>query len=264
MSHDQDPSKKVLLGFIVGSVVGTAAILLLTHKPARKIFQDVSGQAQKCAKNYMHFNGASSGHANNRSEWLGEHKFLCSSVVGALLAAMGGVFLIPKASSQLRHYLTDTYQEVNDRTWELLHRLNQKGGEIVNIVGEQTFEWMEKTLTIADEVTNEVDAWAEIIKTAANRARAIAAHMEEDSRQQQHILEVVEWSQKAVDIANEVTHEAQNWTQSIRDLVNSAKLQKEPSNSPENMGNPVVDIIEWAALGVNLWQNMRHRNGDSR
>lgn len=242
MSHKRDNHSQKLIGFvIIGGLVGAGAALLLTKKSAKEIFQDMSHQAHNCVKSY------------------GKHKLLCNSVVGTLLCAISGLFLAPKSGSQLRHYLTDTYQEVNDRTWELLHSLNQKGGEAAEAIAEQTIEWMEKTIEIADEVTSEVDAWAQILKSAASRARTIATHMEEDSRQQQHILEVVEWSQRAVELANQVTHEAQNWTGTIREVVNSAKSTA-TSKEKEVEANPIANVIEWAVLGMNLWQHIQKRH----
>lgn len=263
MSNHKDFTNDLLLGVVVGGVVGALAAILLTPKSGRQLIDDISKSDGFFSKKSDIGDAESwSAYAMKLKSEGGKNPLLLGSVAGALLGAVSGLLLAPRPGSELLSALSGQYQEISDKTLSLIENINQKSQEIALGMSSQTAEWAENTLNITDSILCEVSLWEDAIKEAANRATAQAEFMKEPERQEK-ILEALDWAQKALALGENVTTEIRDWAKAIKDLAE--RVRKHPDTFDEEpklsngSGNTAKDVLEWAALGVNLWQNIKKR-----
>lgn len=257
MSHQSNSSRDLFIGLAAGGALGAFAVFLLNSEKGKGLFRTLSQDVQQGARE---FNGAPRRPREAEDGEAGDNKLLWRGVAGSLIGALSSLLLTPRTTRKLRQYLADSFEQVSDRTIEMVNSINEKGQEAVEVVTQQGIEWAERALQLADGVNREVDAWSDVVRAAAERAKEVAADAEDDAVKQQ-MREIMEWSDKALDVTERVTSEVRAWSVSLRRAVqraehHGAKLHKKGSRSQQQV---VSDIMEWAAMGVNLWQNMRNQ-----
>ena len=260
MFHKETKSNDLVTGILIGAVVGAVAGILLAPK-GHDIAQDIAdgtGNFIKQAKSRL------TGHHADESSpyWLG-------GILGALLGGSSAIILTPKSSRVLREYIADSYQNVSDRTWQLINNLNEKGEEIADLLKGQTSVWAERSLEITESVTDEVREWAEALRDAASEAQQKAEQFGKNPAYQNKISEVLNWSQKALEIADEVTHEVKNWKESIQSVIRDSSHparrafeqdgHHKHSTHACDTSQTVSQLVDWATVGFNIWQNLQSK-----
>jgi len=254
---EEPKSNDLITGMLIGAAVGAVAGILLAPK-GQDIVHDIADgtssllkKAKSCLKH---------DHADEHSP------YYLGNILGALLNGASKVILSPKSSKVVREYISESYQNVSDRTWQLINNLNAKGEEIAELVKNQSSAWTERSFEVAETVTEEVHEWAEALRNAALEAKLKAEKHGKDPAYQNKIVEVLSWSQKALDIADEVTYEVKNWKETIQSALKNSCNQAQcfeqnghHKNYDRSEGtDSVSQLVEWATVGFNIWQNLQH------
>jgi len=244
-------NRNVLIGVAIGGALGIAAGLMFSKKPTRKIMKDFSNKANRLKKSIKNHNYGNIG--KEFGSTFSETPAVWGGVAGTVLGAVAGLFMAQRAGVDIRKYISDIYEDVSEETWGMMNSFNAHTQRLAAVASNQAADWMERSLSIADEISSEVKEWAENIKEAAERAREEAFSFDEAQRPQK-IEAIVEWADKAEKIAEQVHEEVHEWIDSVRNLIEN--------NSPFKQGNgsnasPLSEIVDWALLGINLWKNVK-------
>lgn len=261
--QDNNTTNDLLVGLAIGGVIGAVAALLLAPKSGRELVNDISDQA----KALTHYDEESCSSCSKESDIDEDEStmsagdpLLWGSIAGTLLGAVTGLLLTPKAGRHFRSQLGEVYQDVSDRTRNLIESLNQKSLEISRTVAAKATGWADTTLELTDSASEEVKEWADAVKDAAAKARTQAISLGHDTHQQDKILEIMEWSAKASELADNVTKEVHKWVKSIHEMSDRLKKPRSKHSSNDNQPRDIAaEVAEWTLLGVNLWQNLRGR-----
>ncbi len=257
MSNDESKIPEILIGLALGVAVGSVVTLLLTHKSGRQL----SGDILDSVHDFM-----DSAKCTIRRKKHSLNPFLVGGVLGSMLGGISGIILSPKTGQMLREHIAETYESMSDHTLELINSLNTKGEELKDLLASQTDEWAEKSLEQTEKILEEVHLWAEELREAALEAREQAEELGSVPGYREKIDDILQWSDKAEEVANEISDEVKEWVESFRQGVQSLKMRSQNSSEPfdeeraSSQSKPNVnDLIEWAALGINLWQSLKHK-----
>lgn len=112
--------KGVILGAIVGTMIGSLSAVIVPKR--QKIMEQM-----KKAKTFT------DGFYNGMKNWseprqeMNTSAFMKGALSGLLLGAGVAAFVTPKTGKQLRNNLTRKYQDVADKTQELMQYVNEQG-----------------------------------------------------------------------------------------------------------------------------------------
>ncbi|WP_261303762.1 YtxH domain-containing protein [Paenibacillus andongensis] len=110
------------------------------------------------------------------SEAVGTNKggLLLGLVIGGAVGAITSLLLAPKAGSELREDLSNTYRTFNDKTSQLASAVGQKTQEIVSTVSDKTQDIAsavsEKTQEVASAVSEKTKDMASSVSHQATEA----------------------------------------------------------------------------------------------
>jgi gas vesicle protein len=198
MSNYNQNGKEFVTGAVIGGILGGAAGLLFAPKAGCDLRHDIADATRKgqcLAKNVTSqtkdFAGKARGIFSNFSQGFSSatadeahptRNFIIGSVTGGLLGAATALALAPKSGQKLRQDISDTYEDVSEKTREFAGELSKKGRAFAKNVNVHSTELSELLKEVADRV---------------------------------------------------------------------------PIN--DNMKDKLDDVIEWASLGMRLWQNIKKR-----
>ena len=258
MSNHNEYTHDLLIGAVVGGVIGALAAFLIAPKSGRQLIDEL-------AKNDGFFHKFTNQEAESYAQKIktegGKNPLLLGGIAGALLGAVSGFLLAPKPSRELFSSLADQFQDVTDKTLSLVSNINQKSQEIALGISTQTAEWAEKTLETTDHILRELLLWEDAVKEAANTVTRKAESMNEPDRRDR-VLEVLDWAQNALRMGENVTTEVKAWARVVNDIAEKVRSHPDTFNvEPEvsSHASNARDILEWAALGVSLWQNIKKK-----
>lgn len=110
------------------------------------------------------------------SEAVGTNKggLLLGLVIGGAVGAVTSLLLAPKAGSELREDLSNTYRTFNDKTSQLASAVGQKTQDIVSTVSDKTQDIVsavsEKTQEVASAVSEKTKDMAGSVSHQATEA----------------------------------------------------------------------------------------------
>ena len=112
--------KGMVLGALVGTLMGSISALLLPQqrhltKKFKNQAQDLLSKAKIIKENVMDMKTWTEPKTN-----IAKNNFLMGTVVGLLVGAGSALLLAPKSGKLLRKNLSDTYQDVADKTLEIV------------------------------------------------------------------------------------------------------------------------------------------------
>ena len=121
----KNSNKEVIIGAALGTLVGSLGAVLL---PKQKVI--LKKMKDQVAEWFDQAKGAGESTYNKvkglriATKDTENHNFAIGACVGVLLGAGSALFLAPKSGKQLRKDLTQTYQDVTEKTIELIDFLN--------------------------------------------------------------------------------------------------------------------------------------------
>jgi gas vesicle protein len=242
-SHRTD----LIIAAVIGGVLGAAAGVLLAPK---REYKEPSLTSIEGIKSYFS--------EDKRNNFSG-NPLVWSGVGGTLLGAVAGLLLTPKPGSEIRHLIADTYQQVADTTQDLVNSFNDKSKEIAHMASLQSTEWAGKALDLSENLLNEAKNWADIVKDAASKAKHHAMKFKDDVNFKHKFNEILEWAHKAEALAESVLKEMLEWVQSIRRAVERFDVHSTSLSSSNGTHNAITDVMDWAAVGIDIWQKMKNK-----
>lgn len=228
MAHNMH-SKDLLAGAVIGGLLGAVTALLVAPKSGKKIREDlydaccdftdktcdmansVSKRGHSIASTVS---CATSGLSDKARELVDDVKewvhpcedegcddvmkdWAIGGLAGVVTGVVVGLLLAPKAGSDLRQTIADTYHDVSDRTQEAASKLGRRGKIFV----------------------------------AKKRASSKAE----------------EWLDLARDLLDRFTGEAKEVSENITE------------RGKEILGSRSKDLMDWASLGLRVWQHLKKR-----
>lgn len=202
-------NNKLVMGAAAGGILGAAALLLAT-KPGKELrsdllgkYHDAAAQAIEASRRGREVLSKLSRQQPQVVEEGVKRHFLIGSIAGSLIGATAALLLATKSGCELRRDLSETYEDVSEKTAELANTVKEKGLEIADTIQTQSGQWAERIIATADIVTGELKAWRDTLEGEAH----------------------------------EVRREAEK----------------------NHVGAGIGNFLEIAAIGLNLWQNIRDR-----
>lgn len=247
MKEQNSHSTDLIIAAVIGGVLGAAAGILLAPK---REYKEPSLTSIEGIKSYFS--------DDHKKDKLSGSPLMWSGVGGTLLGAVAGLLLTPKPGSEIRHLISDTYQQVADTTQDLVNSFNDKSKEIAHMASAQTSEWAGKALDLSENLLNEAKNWADIVKDAASTARHHAMKFKDDVNFKHKLSEILEWAHKAESLAENVLKEMLEWVQSIRRAIERSDVHHTHSHS-NGTHNAINDVMDWAAVGIDIWQKMKSK-----
>lgn len=247
MKEQNNYKTDLIIAAVIGGVLGAAAGVLLAPKREAKEPNLTSFEG---IKSYFSEDSKKTSFSSNPLVW--------SGVGGTLLGAVTALILAPKVGSEIRHIISDTYQQVADTTQDLVNSFNEKSQEIAHMASLQTSEWSSKALDMADGLLNQAKDWAAVVQHAALKAKTQAMKFKDDPHLQHKFSEILEWAHKAEAMAERVLKEMLEWVQSIRRAVERSETHTSHSLS-NGSHSAISDVMDWAAVGIDIWQKMKSK-----
>jgi gas vesicle protein len=118
-------SKGMMLGALAGTLIASAYTLFNTRESLRNWSQQTQDWADK-AKN-VRDNVLDVRYLTESRRNRGRKTFMQGAILGLLLGAGSAVLLSTKSGKQWRHQLSDRYQDVADKTQDIVKFINQNG-----------------------------------------------------------------------------------------------------------------------------------------
>jgi gas vesicle protein len=195
----QTQPKDFMVGAAVGALLGTVSALLLAPKAGKSLrddicgtYCDVSNRTQDVAnqvsqKSKCFANNVSAGSqdlaekakclVDHVSEWMhpthkeeGVNGLLLGSIIGGVVGAAAGFLLAPKAGSDLRQSLADTYSDATDRAQEGVHRLNKKGQTLARDINSRAGSFFSIAQDLMEQYANRASDAVEGVNEKAHDA----------------------------------------------------------------------------------------------
>lgn len=190
---------------------------------------------------------------------------IVGGIFGALTALLLARKFSPKLNNDLLESLSHRYDEIMSKTADLIDNITHKSQELAQGMSAQTEEWAEKALELTNNAMQELSLWESAINEAVKNTTMHAERINEPEHKAK-ILGTLEWAQKALSVAENATKEINSWAEVIRETAEEARLQTEKgrrqadfNNNEETAKHAALEVIDWVALGLNLWQNVRNR-----
>ena len=208
---------------------------------------------------------------------------MLGAIAGGIAGALTVLLLVPKYSpkpantaNDLMQSLSNHYDGIRIKASSLIDNITQKSQEIAEGVSSYTEEWAEKALTLSNTVIEELTRWEDAIKEAVITTTVQAEQLNE-SEGKEKLLDTLEWARKALNFAENAIKELTSWAEVIRDTAEEARpesksFRSEPHKYRGNRANSYIneeaesttshvakEVLEWATLGLNLWQSVKKR-----
>lgn len=250
MKEDRLNNKDFVIAAAVGGILGVIAAALISSKTGRHMRKEHS--FGETIKSMLPEETRSNLFAEKRSAPIIGNPLVLGGVAGTLLGAITGLLLAPKPGSDVGHIISDTYQQVADITQDLVNNFNNKSQEIAALASSRSADWATKTLDMTDSLVSEARSWAEIVESAAQKAKAHAVKMKDDPEYQHKFGEIMEWAHKAERMAQGVSREMREWAQSIRRAAERVETNHSGNNA-------LTEVMDWAVVGIDIWQKIKNR-----
>ncbi len=82
---------------------------------------------------------------------------LIGGAIGGVLGAVTGLLMAPKAGTDFREDLADTYEDVAEKTQEMAEQVSKKGKTFVKTAKSRANNWVSVAKEIVDNLTEEVE-----------------------------------------------------------------------------------------------------------
>lgn len=175
----------------------------------------------------------------------------------AVAGAVGiAAFLLISKLRKRNNSLPDLYEDISYRTQEFVRSLEKQKGNVVHELSTKAAGWADKIFDIVENVTEEAKNWAEIVNDAAAEAHLRAEELELNPEYSAKALEILNWSQKAIQMAESLMEEVEVWSDQVQKFAKKAGHSAKHSTKTNNHIEP-ADIIQWASLGIDLWKQIR-------
>ncbi len=156
----QKNGKDLLTGALVGGILGGVAGLLIAPKSGRELREDIADNYCKISRSAQGFTdqvrekGRFLTHPFSR-ETVSENgvqstPLLIGGLVGTVLGSIGAMLLAPQSGAHLREALGDKYEEIRERSEDLVSNLNSKGR---NAMG-QIEDWKDVLMTVVEKLSD--------------------------------------------------------------------------------------------------------------
>lgn len=205
MGHGHMHTKEFVVGAAVGSLLGSVAALLVAPKAGKKLraeicdaycnisdkTQDLASKGKSLAKSFgcqtcgwvSKGKSAVDGAKESIRGWGSEEEeeettrdLLIGGLVGGILGATVGLLLAPKSGEALRQDISDTYEDMSERTHDFANDVTKKGKSFAKKASSRANKWLDLAKEVVDGLTDEVEEkgedWVEHVKGLVNNKHA--------------------------------------------------------------------------------------------
>lgn len=184
MTHHCLHTKEFIVGAAVGSLLGSVAALLVAPKTGKELCDDISdtcctitdkthdlANKGKCLAKDL---GCQTHHWVNKAKcivngaaktvkgWVSEEEeedttreLLIGGLIGGVLGATVGLLLAPKAGTDLRQDIADTYEDISERTQNFADNMTKRGKSFAKTTRSKANKWLDFAKNIVDDLTEE-------------------------------------------------------------------------------------------------------------
>ena len=153
---DRSHRNEFLIGAVLGSIAAGTAALLLAPKSGRKLREDVVDQYNSLHSKKENLTELLKEKSNGLCKYFGKEvetnhtssALLIGGIAGAFLGATSALFLAPHSGDKLRELLEDKYEEVCNRSEEIVSCLQDKSKETL----DKLDDWKDTVVTIIDKL----------------------------------------------------------------------------------------------------------------
>lgn len=155
----QKNGKDLLTGALLGGLIGGVAGLLIAPKSGKELREDLSDNYCKLSRTAQNFTdqvrekGRYLTHPFSRepeNDGIQPTPLLIGGLLGTVLGSIGAMLLAPQSGAHLREALGDKYEEIRDRSEELVSNLNSKGRHAVG----QVEDWKNILMTVIEKLSD--------------------------------------------------------------------------------------------------------------
>lgn len=206
-------------------------------------------------------------------------EFMIGAAVGSLLGSVAALLVAPKAGKKLRQELCDTYCDLSERTQDLAKR----GKSIAQSIGSHSNEWAGKARHAVDGAKKSVRGWMgqEEEEEEDNSGRdfliggiaggvvgaalglLLAPKAGEELRQEIRD-KYDDVSDRTQAFAKSSQSKANEWLDLAREVVDhfteeAHEKGEELVDRAKGLINHqrIHDVMDWAALGIRVWQRAK-------
>lgn len=184
MANQNLHPKDLVIGAVAGGVIGAVAALLMAPKTGDRLRQDICDMYDDVTDKTTHFADSVSkkGRAAVKSvsdqtcDWADKAKCLADDIrcwvhgeeedtqmrdlviggiAGIVIGATAGLLLAPKAGSDFRQDIVDTYEDVNDKAHEMAGMVARRGKSFAKDANDRAHEWLEFAKDVVDQIAGE-------------------------------------------------------------------------------------------------------------
>lgn len=213
MAHRHMHTKEFMIGAAVGSLLGSVGALLAAPSTGKKLREDIcdaycnltdktqnlADRGKSLAKNMgcqtcdwaNRAQSAVNGATKTVKGWISEEEeeytsrdLLIGGFAGAIVGAAVGLLLAPKPGEDLRQDISDTYEDISERTQEFADHVTKRGKAFAKTTTSNANKWFTLAQSVINNLTEETqergEDWIDHVKGLVNNRR---------------ISEVLEWAQ---------------------------------------------------------------------
>lgn len=180
-------SRDFLVGAAIGSLLGSVAALLAAPKAGRRLRQDIcdtycdfseATQDMACkvgkkGRSFVKNLGCQTCDWTDKAKdvvddvaegvrcWINPEEgvskdLFIGGLAGGIIGAVAGLLLAPKAGSELRQDIADTYQDVSEKTQRVASRLGKQGKSVARNVQDRTGDWLDLAKEVVDRLSGQL------------------------------------------------------------------------------------------------------------
>lgn len=213
---------------------------------------------------------------------------VAAAVAGGALGAVAALLMAPKAGTRLRRDICDMYDDVTEKTHDMAHDAAKKSKSAMKNMSCHTSSWFDKAKCAVDDAKcwthcDEDTQLRDLViggvsgvligaaaglflapKSGFDLRQEISDTYEGMNARTQDMVNSM--SKKGKSVAKDLNSTAQDWLHLAKAVVDQIAgdaqdageelLEKGKHILPNNKLN---DVMDWAALGFRLWQNMKKR-----
>lgn len=177
--------------------------------------------------------------------------FLKGACIGGLIGAIAGLLVAPKAGSELCDEIADRYNSLNEKRCEVSKNLKDKTQALLHAFDDKHEGHSNQAFVIGTALGSIIAVVAALLLApqSGNKLRATLGSTYDDIRKKAEKFIADVDTQK-----NHVVDELSDWKDTLITVVNKLSHAKGKNNNSH-----LEDILDYAVLGVQLFQQLKNR-----
>lgn len=192
---------------------------------------------------------------------------LISAAAGSVVGATAALLLAPKSGEKLRKDISDTYHNVTDKAQDFANDFAQKGQKAASLaadyaenVKDSTSQFLSKSRSGSN---SRLSLLAGALGGALLGATAVLIAAPRESEE-----EIGSFTNKIKDAGKSVTENLHSidWFETAKEIFSAINEKIHHHNGEtaepieEENESRLNEALEWAALGLRVWQNLKKRS----